>query len=97
MRVMFCDFDGGDVLYEMERNDIAELLAVVHSKNAKTIIQHSEDDFFYGTIEESTFEMMIDEETGERVEYLKLFFTRAMRQITLKNTLQDRLLHKVNT
>lgn len=97
MRVLFCEYDGGNELMEVERNDISDLLAILNSKRGKAVIQHDEDEYFYGSLQESCLEMLIDEATGEHVEVLKLFFAKELRNVTIRgNALPFRALQKTN-
>lgn len=83
MKVQFCDYDGGNELLEVERTDISDLFAILNSQNGKVLIQHNDDEYFYGSFAESTFEMLVNESTDERVEVLKLYFAKELRNVSI--------------
>lgn len=84
-------------MLEAERNDISDLLAILSLEKGKTVIQHNDDEYFYGSLQESCLEILIDEATGEKVEVLKLFFAKELRNVTIRgNVLPHRALQKKN-
>lgn len=87
MRVLFCDYDGGNELYEEERNDIDNLLTMLSLNCGKIMLQYEGDEYFYGSLQESCLELLIDEETEERCEVLKLFFAKELRKVSIRGNI----------
>lgn len=87
MKVLYCDYDGGNELFEEEREDIPNLLAILNSNSGKIMIQYDEDQYFYGSLQECCLETLLDEDTEERYEILKLFFAKEMRKITIRGNI----------
>ncbi|MFM9327510.1 hypothetical protein [Paenibacillus mesotrionivorans] len=87
MRVLFCDFDGGNVLFEEERNDIPSLMALFNSNGGRLMLQYDGDQYFYGSLQECCMEMLEDEDTEERYEVVKLFFAKELRKVSIRGNI----------
>ncbi|MDF2922267.1 MAG: hypothetical protein K0R57_1181 [Paenibacillaceae bacterium] len=87
MRVQFCDYDGGNAMYEEERDDISSLLSILNSNGGKLMLQYEGDEYFYGSLQECCLEMVEDEDTEQRYEIVKLFFAKELRKVSIRGNI----------
>lgn len=87
MRVMYCDFDGGNLLYEEDREDIPNLMALFGTTSGRIMLQYDGDQYFYGSLQECCVEMLEDEDTEKRYEVVKLFFAKELRKVSIRGNI----------
>lgn len=87
MHVMFCVYDGGNVLYEEERGDLPDLMALLAANSGRLMLQYDGDQYFYGSLQESCLEMLEEEETERRYEVVKLFFAKELRKVSIRGNI----------
>lgn len=87
MRIQYCDYDGGNELFEESRDDVSNILAILSANGGKIMLQYEGDQYFYGSLQETCLEMLENEETEERYEVLKLFFAKEMRKVTIRGNI----------
>lgn len=74
MIVRFCDIDGGNVLLEQERNDIADLMAIFRT-DSEFNLYYSKEQFYNGKFVSSTLSIEASKEfEGVMNDILYLYF-----------------------